>query len=1067
MIHTGFDRASKFYYSGEGDDHQRITAYLWSQAASVAMSRILASPRYIKATVEQKIRSTQETYQNRKHLDPRDTSSAIDEADGVVLTSKSFVKPGRMPFDLSSNISTTKHPSLFDRSAGAPWLDLRNYNKKTWEYLVIRNYKINLQLVNSWELSDVCRQLIEFGSSRDGAPHFSLRGERRKITAKTKKQLSDDDDDEDDDDDDDGDALNNTADILLQELTQDDASNSVVHLNIDLRQEIDDNAAFANIEQDQPPPMINGLENGHGTKSWANGDNYVGDWRNGTTHGQGTYTWANDDQYVGAYKDDKQHGEGTMTWADGRKYVGTWKNGEENGQGIFTFANDDKYVGALKDGKMHGQGIYTWADGGQYVGAFKNGEKSDEAPDPPLMEVGSNDEHEFETALKMSTDFIGLLHLLFKEQDCITSDDEGKGVCGPEIQGFASLWLKGTRQIHWINNNGNYVETIRILNSICLAMEGALQWQYYIEHPQEKEVECETFDTWVSDWCFPESRPSTPRIRCIQLREMFLHLMNFRNALRSGSVVEVSLALPKLLCLAAATHSTHYVGMIKDFQIQLATCSDRILGMMHDALFLDFETLMVTNDQSMEQVVGQVKPGINFINAYQYMTHCSNKTKELPKTRPNFGKGAGKVSHGLGSMKFFPGVARNVYDYLLDSDILGSATTFKDVNNMRHPVVDTKKYNYGISGQLFSRRNNDGVLSGAAIVHTLIQHDIKGTFQQVHSVKDALVGKLPLTAAAEKERDNQTRKKIEVLDNTEIFQLMTEPQIKVQHKWLIDAALNPTSAFFTLVPAELKTILRLNPLDPEDKKKYIIYCPTKSKGKKTWADALAQVKELFDMTVLHQILQKQYDQEWDNLVKTRNNLEDKGYGMFELMEQSRERVRDKCTGMKFARVPSHVRRQKNQQQIIDEVYERIDKKKVNYAIKSQVKTGQNQIRDSVVVTHEWVARTNSCPKQHHREWKKRDHVVCQKIKTLIHKMHRREVKGLNTRNRQMDTIRRRRLQDRKQLLARRNRDRKKEKKRAEKRASRNQKVYWATEEDPIPLTVTISASNQIRNRSNR
>jgi hypothetical protein len=73
--------------------------------------------------------------------------------------------------------------------------------------------------------------------------------------------------------------------------------------------------------------------------------------------------------------------------------------------------------------------------------------------------------------------------------------------------------------------------------------------------------------------------------------------------------------------------------MVKDFQIQLATCSDRILGMMHDALFLDFETQFVTNDQSIEQVVGQVKPGIHFINAYQFMTHCSNKTKELPKTR--------------------------------------------------------------------------------------------------------------------------------------------------------------------------------------------------------------------------------------------------------------------------------------------------------------------------------------------------------------------------------------------------------------------------------------------------
>ena len=36
----------------------------------------------------------------------------------------------------------------------------------------------------------------------------------------------------------------------------------------------------------------------------------------------GTYTWANGDKYLGEYKDNKHHGQGTYSWTDGDKYVG-------------------------------------------------------------------------------------------------------------------------------------------------------------------------------------------------------------------------------------------------------------------------------------------------------------------------------------------------------------------------------------------------------------------------------------------------------------------------------------------------------------------------------------------------------------------------------------------------------------------------------------------------------------------------------------------------------------------------------------------------------------------------
>ena len=36
----------------------------------------------------------------------------------------------------------------------------------------------------------------------------------------------------------------------------------------------------------------------------------------------GTYIWANGDKYLGEYKDNKHHGQGTYSWTDGDKYVG-------------------------------------------------------------------------------------------------------------------------------------------------------------------------------------------------------------------------------------------------------------------------------------------------------------------------------------------------------------------------------------------------------------------------------------------------------------------------------------------------------------------------------------------------------------------------------------------------------------------------------------------------------------------------------------------------------------------------------------------------------------------------
>jgi len=120
---------------------------------------------------------------------------------------------------------------------------------------------------------------------------------------------------------------------------------------------------------------IGNCVNGYGTYTYADGDQYVGEWKDDKIHGQGTYTFASGAQYVGEYKDGRRHGQGTNTYADGDQYVGEWKDDKLHGQGTFTFADGEQYVGELKDDKRHGQGTYTYADGDQYVGESKDGKR--------------------------------------------------------------------------------------------------------------------------------------------------------------------------------------------------------------------------------------------------------------------------------------------------------------------------------------------------------------------------------------------------------------------------------------------------------------------------------------------------------------------------------------------------------------------------------------------------------------------------------------------------------------------------------------------------------------------
>ncbi len=109
-----------------------------------------------------------------------------------------------------------------------------------------------------------------------------------------------------------------------------------------------------------------------GTYTFANGDKYVGEFKDNKYNGQGTFTYANGYKYVGEFKDDLPNGQGTFTYANGDKYVGEFKDDKYNGQGTYTFANGNKHVGEYKDNNRNGQGTFTFANGAKYVGEYKD-----------------------------------------------------------------------------------------------------------------------------------------------------------------------------------------------------------------------------------------------------------------------------------------------------------------------------------------------------------------------------------------------------------------------------------------------------------------------------------------------------------------------------------------------------------------------------------------------------------------------------------------------------------------------------------------------------------------------
>jgi len=71
-------------------------------------------------------------------------------------------------------------------------------------------------------------------------------------------------------------------------------------------------------------------------------------------HGQGTNIFANGDSYIGEFKEGKPDGKGTFTSNDGSVYIGEYVQGLKQGKGKWRsgsdYASSNHYEGDFYDG---------------------------------------------------------------------------------------------------------------------------------------------------------------------------------------------------------------------------------------------------------------------------------------------------------------------------------------------------------------------------------------------------------------------------------------------------------------------------------------------------------------------------------------------------------------------------------------------------------------------------------------------------------------------------------------------------------------------------------------------
>ncbi len=106
-------------------------------------------------------------------------------------------------------------------------------------------------------------------------------------------------------------------------------------------------------------------------------------------------------EYRGAFRAGRKHGRGTKRWANGDRYEGEFVEDRKEGSGLYTFGRGpwagERYEGGFLNDRRHGYGVYRWASGDVYAGPWEADRAS--GPATPMMLARAKFEQEARAAV--------------------------------------------------------------------------------------------------------------------------------------------------------------------------------------------------------------------------------------------------------------------------------------------------------------------------------------------------------------------------------------------------------------------------------------------------------------------------------------------------------------------------------------------------------------------------------------------------------------------------------------------------------------------------------------------
>ena len=182
---------------------------------------------------------------------------------------------------------------------------------------------------------------------------------------------------------------------------------------------------------------------------FADGSEYVGEFRDGCPSGQGLLLLASGDEYEGEFLRGKFHGFGCYRYATGEVYTGQWVEDQKHGTGLLEFVQGDFYEGQFIRDDMHGQGIRKFISGDEYRGGFANGMKSGEG----LYRSGQGGSYEGAYAHDMRN---GIGETVFPNGDVHKGEYQHDRMHGMGTYFFADGSVFKGQFIHGVQSNFGY-----------------------------------------------------------------------------------------------------------------------------------------------------------------------------------------------------------------------------------------------------------------------------------------------------------------------------------------------------------------------------------------------------------------------------------------------------------------------------------------------------------------------------------------------------------------------------------------------------------------------------------